>query len=133
MPAIKVTAQIGAAVLAALSAGSIVAHAASLAGRSDEVGAAQAMTTACQTAPINIMYHPSFSAVASGYVLEAVSVSGISASCYGATYALTVSGAVGSLATTTGRVPGGEASFVSTLSAPVRADLVTSISITVVA
>ena len=106
--------------------------AASLNLTSDSLGADTAAVAACQAGALDATYTSSYSASTPGYTLGTVTVTGLTASCYGMAYRITLSGAGNaSLGELTGTTPSSGTTFGGTFSPAVDAQLVTGISVVI--
>lgn len=106
--------------------------AASLNLTSDSLGADTATVAACQAGALDATYTSSYSASTPGYTLGTVTVTGLTASCYGMAYRITLSGAGdASLGELTGTTPSSGTTFGGTFSPAVDAQLVTGISVVI--
>jgi hypothetical protein len=106
--------------------------AASLNLTSDSLGADSATVAACQAGALDATYMSSYSASTPGYTLGTVTVTGLTASCYGMAYRITLSGAGdASLGELTGTTPSSGTTFGGTFSPAVDAQLVTGISVVI--
>ena len=124
-------------VLAALLAGLmtfgvVYGLAASLNLTTDSLGAGSATVAACQSATLDATYTTSYSSSTPGYTVGTVTVTGLTASCYGMGYRVTLSGAAGvSLGEVTGTTPSSGTSFGAVFSPAVSAASVVGISVVI--
>ena len=96
--------------------GGVYGLAASLSLTSDSLGAGQSVVAACQSTAMRATYLSSYSATTPGYDTTTVRITGLTSTCYGKAYSVTVTDASNaSLAQATGTTPSTGTSFDVTL------------------
>jgi hypothetical protein len=95
--------------------GGVYGLAASLSLTSDSLGAGQAVVAACQSTAVNATYAPAYASTVPGYSVATVTLTGLTSSCYGKAYRVTLSdGSNASLAEATGTTPSTGSTVVAT-------------------
>jgi len=112
--------------------GGVYGLAASLNVATDGLGSGDAVVAACQAGALTATYTSTYSASAPGYTVATVTVTGLTASCYGKAYKITLTGAAAaSLGEATGTTPSSGSSFAATFSPAVSAASITGVSVTI--
>jgi hypothetical protein len=112
--------------------GGVYGLAASLNLTTDGLGAATSVVAGCQAGAMTASYTTAYSASLPGYTVSTVTVSGLTSTCYGKAYRVSLAGAGGaSLGEVTGTTPSTGSSFAATMSPAVSASSVTGLSVVI--
>jgi hypothetical protein len=123
---------IGAVLAGLMTFGLVLGMAASLNLTSDGLGSATTTVAACQAGALNATYTSTYSALAPGYTVGTVTITGLASTCYTKPYKVTLSGAAGtSLGEATGTTPGAGTTIAVTFSPAVSAASITAINVVI--